>query len=155
VGAADNFQTLSRDYYSNEAYAKALQLWNQNHPRASDAMARDGTLTPGEKVFIPPASQLEQHYGSLIPNLKPTIRPTSAVQTAPLGSTSPIPEFAYYKVIQEESVEVIARQTLGSSERVNDLLRLNPNLRSGQNVAPGTRLLLPAGALVPTENVPR
>jgi hypothetical protein len=58
-------------------------------------------------------------------------------------------------VVKDESVELIARATLGTGDRANDLLRLNPNLRAGQNVPAGTLLLLPTGARVPSENSAR
>jgi hypothetical protein len=152
VEPADTFQSLSKDFYNSDAYARALQMWNQTHPRANDAMARDGTLVPGQKIFIPPAAQLEQHYAALIPNLKAVARPASgAMQTAYTAPAAAAP-FAYYKVVQDESPEVIARQTLGSGDRANELLRLNPNLRTGTIVPAGTLLLLPAGATVPPEN---
>jgi hypothetical protein len=152
VGANDSFASLSKEIYHDESYAKALQMWNQNHPRATEAMARDGTLAPGDKIFIPPATQLEQHYAGLIPNLKPPPRPAGTIPvsfTAPATATSDI---AYYKVVKDESIEGIARTTLGSSDRTNDLLRLNPNFRTGQNVSAGTLLVMPPGARVPAEN---
>jgi hypothetical protein len=152
VRTGDTFASLSTEYYNTDGYAKALLLWNQTHPRASDAMARDGTLVPGDKVFIPPVGQLEQHCSAAISTVKPAPRPAGAIQT---GFTTPAAaDFAYYKVVEEESVEVIARRTFGTGDRANDLLRLNPNLRSGQTVPAGTMLLLPAGARVPAENVP-
>jgi hypothetical protein len=152
---SDSYESLSRQYYNSDAYAQALRMWNQNHPRASEAMSRDGSIVAGDKVFIPPVTQLEQHYASVIPNVKPAARPTGTQQTSFTGNAPPTADFAYYKVVKDESVELIARATLGTGDRANDLLRLNPNLRAGQNVPTGTLLLLPAGARVPQENVAR
>jgi hypothetical protein len=152
---SDTYESLSKQYYSSDAYAQALRMWNQNHPRASEAMSRDGSIVPGDKVFIPPATQLEQHYASAIPNLKAVARPAGAQQASFTGGATPSADFAYYKVVKDESVELIARGTLGTGDRANDLLRLNPNLRAGQNVPAGTLLLLPAGARVPAENAAR
>jgi hypothetical protein len=154
VVAADSFQSLSREYYGNDSYAAALQLWNQTHPRASDSMARDGKLVPGDKIYIPPTAQLERHYPALIPNLKPAVPGNGTVQTSFTG-TAPTPAaLKIYRVVTAESVEVIARQTLGSGDRANELLRLNTPFRAGQTVPAGTLLMLPADAQVPLENVP-
>lgn len=151
VAAGDSFKAISRLYYGSEDYAQALQLWNQNHPRASDALARDGTLMPGDRVFLPPVTQLEKQYGALIPRLA---APASAVQTS-FTSTAGAPAKptgVYFKVVRPEYVDEIARLTLGSAERQADVLRLNPDLRANQPVAVGTRILLPPGARVPAEN---
>jgi hypothetical protein len=150
VRAGDNYESLSKEYYNSEGYAKALQLWNQNHPRASDVMARDGSLVPGEKIFIPPAAQLEQHYAQVITSPKIAPRPSGAVQT---GFTAPATEPATYRVVTDESIEVVARRTLGTSDRAIDVLRLNPKLRAGEVLKAGTVVTLPAEARVPPDNV--
>ena len=155
VAATDTFQSLSKQYYGNDSYATALQMWNQTHPRASDAMARDGTLVPGDKVYIPPTAQLERHYPALIPNLKTAAPGSGAVQTSFTGAAPAAAAVPIYKVTTAESVEVIARQTLGSGDKANELLRLNTLLRAGETVPAGTLLMLPAGARVPPENIPR
>jgi LysM repeat protein len=152
LAPGETYESLSKQFYNSDAYAKALQMWNQNHPRASDAMARDGSIVPGEKLFVPPVEQLEQHYAAVIPNLKAAPRPSGTVQTSFTGSAPSAADFTYYKVVKDESVEIISRATLGTGDRANDVLRLNPNLRAGQNVPAGTLLLLPAGARVPPEN---
>jgi hypothetical protein len=155
VVATDSFVSLSKEYYGNDTYASALQMWNQTHPRASDTMARDGKLVPGEKVYIPPTGQLERHYPALIPNMKSTVPTGGAVQTSYTGTPPPAAAVLIYKVATPESVEVIARQTLGSGDKANELLRLNTPFRAGQIVPAGTLLMLPAGATVPPENIPR
>jgi hypothetical protein len=154
VVTADSFQSLSREYYGNDSYAAALQMWNQTHPRASDAMARDGKLVPGDRVYIPPTAQLERHYPALIPNLKTAAPGNGTVQTSFTGTAPSPAALKIYKVVTAESVEFIARQTLGSGDRANELLRLNTPFRAGQTVPAGTLLMLPADAQVPLENVP-
>jgi hypothetical protein len=66
----DTFPSLSAHYYQTEDYAQALQLYNRNHPRASDTMHRDGTPNAGETIYIPSASILEQRHGALIPKTR-------------------------------------------------------------------------------------
>jgi hypothetical protein len=68
--AEDTFKSLSAHYYQTEDYALALQLYNRNHPRASETLRRDGTLTIGETIYIPSGSVLEQRHGSVIPKTR-------------------------------------------------------------------------------------
>jgi hypothetical protein len=66
--AGDTFQTISARFYGGRTdYAQALQQYNKKHPQASDAMQQTGTLTEGEKVFIPPLAILEKKHGSHVP----------------------------------------------------------------------------------------
>ncbi len=89
----DTFASISQRYLLTDKYAKALQRHNQNHARASVQMANGGTLTPGEKIYIPQAYVLEQRYADAIPNAatppSSPIVPTSSV--APSGSPPAAP----------------------------------------------------------------
>ncbi len=74
----DTFESISKRFLNSGSYAKALQMHNQNHARAGREMANAGKLTPGEKVYIPPTSILEQRYAGAIANgSTPTILPAS------------------------------------------------------------------------------
>ncbi len=81
----DTFEKISARFYQSEAFAQALRRHNRHHARASQQMANSGTLTPGEKVFIPPADILEQRYGDAV--VKPA-SPT-ATQTVPASFVPP------------------------------------------------------------------
>jgi hypothetical protein len=158
----DSYRALSREYYRSEAYAEALQLFNRNHPRASPAAQRDGSLVPGDTVYIPPVKILEQRHGAVIsaaparpaagaPGAPPAVVPASFV--APVApADAPRPR---YQVRQApESWETIARITLRDSRRVGEIEKLNPSVPRGAPVAVGTTLVLPPGAQVPDENLP-
>ena len=153
VRAGDTFQTLSTEKYGSDRYADALRAWNPNHPRASIDLQR-GLLVPGDKVFFPPASQLDQHYASFIPAEKAvTPRPSGAVQTGFTTAAAPVTAIKYM-VAADESIESVVRRTFGTSDRTADVLRLNSTLRAGQILPKGTMVELPADAKVPLENEP-
>jgi hypothetical protein len=85
--AGDTYRSISAHFYLNEAYAEALQLYNRNHPRASDAMRRDGTLVPGETLYIPPSGILEERHSAVIPKPAP-----AATRPVPASYRSPDPQ---------------------------------------------------------------
>jgi hypothetical protein len=73
----DTYEKISARYYQTEDYAAALQQFNHQHGRTSDAVKRDGPV-PGDTVFIPPSSVLERKFGTALPA-------KAAPPTAPLG----------------------------------------------------------------------
>ena len=81
----DTFAKISARWYQTEAFAEALKRHNQHHARASEQMAKYGTITPGEKIVIPPADILEQRYGDAL--VKPTVAPAN--QMTPASYTPP------------------------------------------------------------------
>jgi hypothetical protein len=83
----DTFAKISARWYQTEAFAEALKRHNQHHARASEQMAKYGTLTAGEKIVIPPADILEQRYGDAL--VKPTAPPAN--QTIPASYPPPSP----------------------------------------------------------------
>jgi hypothetical protein len=60
----DSYRSLSVRFYGSDEYAQALQMFNAEHPMSR--VARDGTLNPGDTVFIPDTHKLESTYGHLI-----------------------------------------------------------------------------------------
>jgi hypothetical protein len=88
----DTFESLSKRFFNgSDKYAAALQRHNQNHARASDLMARSGKITPGERIFIPPADILEQRYPDAIERSKvpSTTGTMPASFNAPAGTPVP------------------------------------------------------------------
>lgn len=88
----DSFESISKQFFMSENYAKALQRYNQNHARTSDQMQKTGKLTAGEKIFIPQTGILEQRYADAIPKPSspaappippPSVVPASATSTPP------------------------------------------------------------------------
>ncbi len=177
-GAADSYAGLSQRFYGTAEYADALRLWNRDHRKSTAIVGADNKLRPGSKVFIPSSTMLEKRYPDALPNLKPVTRlvpeptPVSGTVTAgfnavatPSANASVITPVAapappapavgpvYYKVTRPEPFYTVARTTLNDANRWMELVRLNPNFKSEQNLPVGTILVLPAGAKVPAENV--
>jgi hypothetical protein len=86
VRPGDTYESISKRFLMTDKFAKALQLHNRNHPRAGREMANSGTLTPGEKVYIPQAYILEERYGGVISNTTPAAPPLQ-----PVSSPTPPP----------------------------------------------------------------
>lgn len=84
AAAGDTFEKISAKYYGTPAFADALKQHNRHHARASVQMTNEGTLAPGERLYIPPADILEQRYGDTI--VKP---PSSPSQAVPASFNSP------------------------------------------------------------------
>jgi hypothetical protein len=90
VHPADSYAKISKQKFATEAYAAALQEFNRRHPQASPAVQRgDGTLAPGERLFIPQAELLEKRYPSLIPRPAAGAAPAEATQAFHPGGTLP------------------------------------------------------------------
>jgi hypothetical protein len=75
----DTFASISKQYLESENYAKALQRHNMNHARASEQMHNTGQLKPGEKIYIPPTSVLEDRYADTIPRPTPSSSPSATM----------------------------------------------------------------------------
>ena len=65
----DTWEKLSKEFYYTETAAAALREFNRTYERASDSMRRDGTITPKDRVYIPPVDILERH-GLIAPPAK-------------------------------------------------------------------------------------
>lgn len=59
-----------------------------------------------------------------------------------------------YRVNNSETLQDIARRTLGSTDRSNDLHRLNPTLKPDDALSPGTVVRLPADACLQNDAEP-
>src|SRR5262249_47395455 len=49
----DTWERVSMKHYGHERCADALRVYNQQHPRSSERVQKDGALTPGDTVIIP------------------------------------------------------------------------------------------------------
>jgi hypothetical protein len=144
----DTYAKISLRYYGTEEYGAALQKFNHRHARASEAMRRDGAILPGETLFIPPANVLERRHADAIPK-KPAAG--GAVKPASFNAPGTLPAAGApqeYVTGGNETLSTMVRRIYGSTDRLPDVLKLNPALRESDPVPAGTRVLLPAGAPV-------
>ncbi len=147
----DNYASISMATYKTDKYAKALEAYNRNHPRAGDAMRATGAVVPGDKVYVPPSRVLEQRHGDMIAQPKPAaVGPGSgAVQAGFQTTAAPPPAAPTYKVLTPAPLYQIAGQILHDSNRWGELAKLNPGVDPEHPVKAGTVLVLPAGAPTP------
>src|SRR5262249_40436666 len=137
----DTYAKISLRYYGTEDYGAALQKFNHRHARASEAMRRDGAILPGETVFIPPANVLERRHADAIPKKSAAgggVKPASF--TAP--GTSPAAGAPQEYVAEgNETLSTMVRRLLNSTDRLPEVLKLNPALKETDPVPAGTRVL--------------
>ena len=67
----ETYASISQKIYGNADYAKALQMWNENHPRARIDAPKSGLLLPGQEVYYPPTQELSRRYGNFMPKVSP------------------------------------------------------------------------------------
>ena len=67
----ETYASISQKIYGNADYAKALQMWNENHPRARIDTPKSGLLLPGQEVYYPPTQELSRRYGNFMPKVSP------------------------------------------------------------------------------------
>ncbi len=155
--ANDSFEAVSTRYYNSKNYAQALLLFNRNHPRAAAGLAKDPPgLAEGQAVFIPPMRILEKQYPTVIPGYQPaTPAPAPDATRTSSHSLPPSPNLQYRVRQAGEMIPIIARDTLGNSDRWSEIYQLNARSFDPSRPLPvGTVLSMPADARVPPENKP-
>lgn len=165
VKAGDNMAKIAKERCFSEKYAQALQQYNRDHPLAGGA-ARQNSSGPvaGQVLWIPPIRVLEKKYPDLIPDFKPvqgqvTSAPTPMNNAAPAWTSAnansgarPVansPGYKNYKVRDGgETMQEIARRTLGNTQAWSEVYRLNPSLNPSATtpIPAGTLLRLPSEA---------
>lgn len=153
--ANDSFEAISTRFYNSKNYAQALLLFNRNHPRAAAALGKEPpALTEGQAIYIPPMRILEKQYGNAIPGYKPAVSAPDATRTS--ARSLPVSASPQYRVQRTgEMIPLIARDTLGNSDRWSEIYQLNSrNFDPSRPLPVGTVLAMPADAKVPPENRP-
>jgi hypothetical protein len=152
----DTFAAISQSEYKTEDYAKALQMYNQNHPRAGDAMRSNGTMAPGDRIYLPPSPVLEKRHADVIVRSKPkpltagSFDDGSAPVQADFRPPANKPANPTYKVQGNgETLFNIAAHQLGNGDRWKEIAALNPRAPTDGNVLGGTLLQMPAAAAAP------
>lgn len=128
--AGETYEVISKSFYNDARYARALAAFNNNRP-----------LQGGAMIEVPPVHVLRNRFGQLV-GIATTPVPTPAepaFRTA--GRRFVVPAGGM-------SLPAVARQTLGSEARWRDIYDLNPQVAPGL-VAAGTELRLPPDATAP------
>jgi hypothetical protein len=147
----DSFNSISTKYYMSPKYADALLKYNQDYPLATREIRQSPpALAPGQIVWVPPVRILERDYANNIRDLTPIVTPTSRPTVEPVAPPGGLansgfgnPAGQLYRVrAQGESLQEIARRTLGNSALAARVQGLNPTL------SPDPRLPIPAGTVL-------
>jgi len=134
-----------------DKYALALQKYNQDYPLATREMRQNPPApAPGQVVWVPPPRILERDYLKDIGGLTPITTPTSRSTVEPVAPPGGLansgfgnPAGQLYRVrASGESVQEIARRTLGNSALAGRVQAMNPTL------SPDPRLPIPAGTVL-------
>lgn len=92
----DTFASISNRYYLSEKYARALQLFNRDHPRATDGVRQQQpVLQPGQPVYVPPLHILERKHAAEIPGFTPLPAGPAATNPATTPANTVIPSPTY------------------------------------------------------------
>jgi len=145
----DNYASICVAIYKTDKYARALEAYNRNHPRAGDAMRATGAIVPGDKVYVPESNVLEKRHGDMIARPKPAaVGPGSGTVQAGFQTTAAPPPGGTYKVTAAggEFLAQIAVRLWNDQERWRDLAQLNSGIDPLVPVKAGTVLNLPAAA---------
>jgi len=134
----ESFGSISKQFYNSDAYASALQRYNNDHPATNAGYVR-----------IPPIWVLEKSYSGDIGSATTASRPVNYVP--PAVPAAPIPGSAepFYTVAENgEMLGDIARKTLGNDDTRTwqRIVDLNPQLNAAKLIPGGTRLRMPEGA---------
>jgi hypothetical protein len=160
--SGDTFAAISQSEYKTEDYAKALEMYNRNHPRAGDAMRRDGAIALGDRIYIPPSPVLEKRHADVIVRSKP--KPVTSGQVGSDGfgavqadfrSSIAGPVNPTYKVQgRGETLFQIAAQQLHDGNRWGEIAKLNPRASTDGLIVGGTILQMPAASASPAPPLP-
>jgi hypothetical protein len=156
----ETYQTISQKFYRTDKYARALFLFNRDHPLATDGAKVDPPiLKQGQPVYIPPSSILEKYYGAAI--AEPASSATNSVQLQQPTNGTPVsfgkpaiekavaaPERLYRVKNDGETLYQIAARTLTNADRWAEIYKLNPRFDPKFPIPSGTELRMPADAKI-------
>ncbi len=143
----DTFERIALREYKDAGYAPLLQSFTQSDLFASEAM-KAGKFQPGDKILIPPASELVKSSPARGPS-----GDTSTVRVAPPAAPPTLPK---YKVISPggETFYEIGKAVLRDENGSLRIQPLNQQYDPLKPVPAGTILTMPEGTAVPPANRP-
>ncbi len=149
--AGDTLENVSQRYFATDKYARALLLFNRNHPRPAAGLASDPPqLVDGQPLYIPPPHILDKYYAYAVPGqrISPSLVVPASATTVGVPNTGGAARAGQrYTVRQPEMVSAIARNTLGNLERWSEIYELNGRgFDPSRPIPAGTVLVMPADA---------
>jgi hypothetical protein len=154
--ANDTFRSISLAYYHTDRYERALQLFNRNHPLATQALRQDTViLQPGLNVYIPPKRILDKYYVGAAAAAASGASDKAAQAPAQGSAATAVSEERTFRVKNNgEMFREIARSVLGDPERWTEIYRLNPRFDPAEPIPSGTELRVPSQARVDARPTP-
>lgn len=158
VTSGDSAYSIAKKYYGNGEHWKALAKYNK------DRIGANGNVRVGVRVRIPEASVLgiktakvdakavERNLVAKQPakaesktesktesksESKPTSKPDASADKPATAKAST------YTVKAGDSLARIAQQQLGSTKRMQDILKLNPSIKDADDIRAGMTLKMP------------
>jgi nucleoid-associated protein YgaU len=150
TGPGDTFQSISEKFYHSKVYDQALLLFNRDHPMSAGTGANP---QPGQTIFIPPLSILEERYPQTLPTLTPVKPAAAPARTGAAGVPATVASYAttYQVPTAGMSFYQVAQHALGSGERWGEIYRLNPQYSPQGPLPAGSILRMPPpSGLAPT-----
>jgi hypothetical protein len=135
--AADTYETISRKYYNDLRYARALAEFNQRRPLQNQG-----------PVEVPPIHILKKRYPQLIGTATTAAEWQPASATVPVANTRATGPSTYVVPAGGTTMRVVAQIALGTEKRWLEIYDLNPQF-APDSVPAGAELKLPANATVP------
>ncbi len=162
VKAGEDLPMLAKRLYGSEKYAAALEEYLKLYD------PKQLNLQTGQSVRVPPLELLHKKFGRLIDGHDVADKPKahSNLTSGPRGSNSttqplvrtsnPPPNqggsgdpYIRYRVREQDTIWMIAKKTLGNSDRWAEIYNLNRDLLSGSTqLKVGMVLRLPSDAKV-------
>jgi hypothetical protein len=158
----DTFRLISEKFYYSPKYERALLLYNRDRQPGNPGLTTDSPiLRGGDRVLVPPARILERRFPAEVSNAaasSPSAPPPTFNDPPRPGTNQPIvqmgtpqalgnPKDPVYRVRGSgETLQEIARRTMGDSRKWDRIFRLNPTLNPNQLIPGGTLLRLPPEA---------
>ncbi|MBM3979624.1 MAG: hypothetical protein FJ304_04955 [Planctomycetes bacterium] len=137
--ASDTYDSISQEFYNDRRFAAALRAFNRNQ-----------ALTAVRYVEVPPIHVLRRQFGGQV-GAAPSGTGTGAPQWGAADPTPPPAARGRTTFVVPPggmTMRAVARETLGSDLRWNDIYDLNPQFKPSELIPAGTELKVPPGARV-------